>query len=202
MFNLMSGSTMYTATAVLLAVQDGLLDLDEPLTSDLPGFGVHSTWESGPERRMTLRVLLSHRSGLTHEAPRGSNVDSSDRSFDDHCRSISDTWLLFPVGHHAEYGNLAFDLAAWTVACWTQPCSRRCTRYLGDVLANASGSGSGSASLPAPGVAGPSKATVAAGSGSCATWGGTRSRASGWPCCSTRTTTRCRRRWRPRSGSS
>jgi len=131
LFNLMSGSKMYTATAVLLAVQDGLLDLDEPLVSYLPDFTVHSTWELHPERRMTLRILLSHRSGLTHEARRGSNFDHSDVSFDDHCRSISDTWLRFPVGHHAEYGNLAFDLAAWTVERVTGP---RFADYVRDVL--------------------------------------------------------------------
>lgn len=131
LFNLMSGSKMYTATAVLLAVQDGLLDLDEPLVSYLPDFTVHSTWELHAERRMTLRILLSHRSGLTHEAPRGSNFDHSDVSFDDHCRSISDTWLRFPVGHHAEYGNLAFDLAAWTVERVT---GRRFADYVRDVL--------------------------------------------------------------------
>lgn len=131
LFNLMSGSKMYTATAVMLAVQDGLLDLDDPLTSYLPDFTVHSTWELHPERRMTLRIRLSHRSGLTHEAPRGSNFDSSDLSFDDHCRSISDTWLRFPVGHHAEYGNLAFDLAAWTVEHVT---GRRFAEHVRDVL--------------------------------------------------------------------
>jgi len=69
----MSGSTTSPATAVLLAVQDGLLDLDEPLVSHLPHSTVHSTWELPPERRMTLRILLSHRSALTR-SPAGQTL--------------------------------------------------------------------------------------------------------------------------------
>ncbi|WP_157973739.1 serine hydrolase domain-containing protein [Desertihabitans aurantiacus] len=112
LFSLQSASKMYTATAVMCAVRDGLVDLDEALPAYLPEFTVHSRWESTPEARITLRHLLSHRSGLVHEAPRGSNYDNSDDSFEDHCASISETWLEFPVGDHYSYSNLGIDLAA------------------------------------------------------------------------------------------
>lgn len=115
LFCLMSGTKPYTAATVMLAVQEGLLDLDEPVATHLPELRLRSAWEDHPERRITLRLLLSHRAGLTHEAPRGSNFDAHDVSFDDHCRSIAGTWLRFPVGHHAEYSNLGPDLAAWAV---------------------------------------------------------------------------------------
>ncbi len=111
-FSLQSASKMYTATAVMCAVRDGLVKLDEPLPTYLPEFTVHSTWESAPETRMTLRHLLSHRAGLVHEAPRGSNYDASDESFEDHCASISETRLEFPVGDRYSYSNLGIDLAA------------------------------------------------------------------------------------------
>lgn len=111
MFSLQSVSKLYTATMIMTAVRDGLVDLDEPITTYLPDFTVNSTWERRPERRMTLRLLLSHRAGFTHEAPTGSNY-RFDRSWAAHCRSISDTWLKFPVGHHYEYSNLGIDLAA------------------------------------------------------------------------------------------
>ncbi|MET9023031.1 serine hydrolase [Actinopolymorpha sp. NPDC004070] len=114
-FSIQSGSKMYTATAVMLAVQRGLVDLDTPITAYLPDFTVHSRWESEPQQRMTLRHLLSHTAGFTHEAPLGSNFDDRDTSFEEHCRSISATWLRFPVGHHYEYSNLGIDLAALIV---------------------------------------------------------------------------------------
>jgi CubicO group peptidase (beta-lactamase class C family) len=111
MFSVQSVSKMYAATAVMLAVQDGLLDLDEPITSYLPSFTVNSSWEEAPEARITLRHLLSHTAGLAHEAPIGSNYLAG-RSWRAHCRSISETWLRFPVGHHHQYSNLGIDLAA------------------------------------------------------------------------------------------
>lgn len=114
MFSVQSVSKLYTATAVMTAVQDGLLDLDQPITAYLPGFTVNSAWERHPERRITLRHLLSHTAGFTHEASAGSNVVGG-RSWSAHCRSISDSWLRFPVGHHYEYSNLGIDLAAYAL---------------------------------------------------------------------------------------
>jgi CubicO group peptidase (beta-lactamase class C family) len=114
-FSIQSASKMYTATAVLLAVQQGLVDLDEPITSYLPEFTVNSRFEAQPERRMTLRHLLSHTAGFTHEAPIGGNYEVGRGSFETHCRSISDTWLRFPVGQHFDYSNLGIDLAGYVL---------------------------------------------------------------------------------------
>lgn len=113
MFSVQSASKMYTATAVMLAVQQGLVDLDEPITRYLPEFTVKSRFESNPEQKITLRHLLSHTAGFTHEAPVGGNFEVGRGSFEAHCRSISDTWLRFPVGHHFDYSNLGVDIAGY-----------------------------------------------------------------------------------------
>ena len=115
LFSLQSISKVFTATAVLLAVQHGLLDLDEPITTYLPDFTVHSIFEAHPESKITLRTLLSHTAGFTHEAPVGNNFDVNAESFDAHVRSISDTWLRFPVGTGFAYSNLGIDLAAYVL---------------------------------------------------------------------------------------
>jgi CubicO group peptidase (beta-lactamase class C family) len=115
-WSLQSQSKMYTAAAVLLAVQDGLLDLDAPVTRYLPGFTVRSQHEPDPAGRLTLRHLLGHTAGFTHEAPEGSNYRIGSASFVRHCASVRDTWLRFPVGHHYDYSNLGIDLAAEVVA--------------------------------------------------------------------------------------
>jgi CubicO group peptidase (beta-lactamase class C family) len=112
-FSVQSTSKNFTATAVLLAVQRGLLDLDEPITTYLPEFSVHSRFESDPQKKMTLRLLLSHRAGFTHEAPVGNNYYSASPSFEAHVRSISDTWLRYPVGERFAYSNLGVDLAGY-----------------------------------------------------------------------------------------
>lgn len=68
-FSIQSTSKNFTATAIMLAVQRGLLDLDKPITAYVPDFTVHRRFESAPQEKMTLRLLLSHRAGFTHEAP-------------------------------------------------------------------------------------------------------------------------------------
>jgi CubicO group peptidase (beta-lactamase class C family) len=112
-FGVQSMSKLFTATAVMRAVAAGRLDLDAPITTYLPEFTVHSAFEQHPERKITLRMLLGHTAGFTHEAPVGNNNDLDPGDFDAHVRSISDTWLRFPVGTGYAYSNLGIDLAGY-----------------------------------------------------------------------------------------
>jgi CubicO group peptidase (beta-lactamase class C family) len=115
-FSVQSMSKLFTATAVVQAAAAGRLDLDEPITTYLPGFTVHSAFEEHPERKITLRMLLSHTAGFTHEAPVGNNNELDPGDFGAHVRSISDTWLRFPVGSGYAYSNLGIDLAGHILA--------------------------------------------------------------------------------------
>ena len=56
---------------MLLAVQDELVNLDTPITAYIPDFTVNSRFKYRPEQRITLRHLLNHTAGFTHEAPMG-----------------------------------------------------------------------------------------------------------------------------------
>ena len=112
-FSIQSMSKSFTALGVLLAVQDELLDLDEPITTYLPEFTVNSIFEDHPEKKMTLRLLLAHRAGFTHEAPLGGNYDCRPHTFEQHVISISDSWLRHPVGYRYSYSNLGIDLAGY-----------------------------------------------------------------------------------------
>jgi CubicO group peptidase (beta-lactamase class C family) len=112
MYGILSMSKTVTVTGLMMAVEEGLLDLDVPITTYLPGFAVHSRFDSDPVPRMTIRHLLSMTSGLTHDAPVGNNADPACPSYDAHIRSISDTWLRFRTGERAEYSNLGVELAA------------------------------------------------------------------------------------------
>jgi CubicO group peptidase (beta-lactamase class C family) len=112
-FSIQSISKNFTAVAIMAAVQDGLLDLDRPITAYLPDFRVHSRFEDAPQAKMTLRLLLAHRAGFTHEAPVGNGYDLSAPTFEQHVRSISDTWLRYPVGERYSYSNLGVDLAGF-----------------------------------------------------------------------------------------
>ncbi|OFX89522.1 MAG: hypothetical protein A2W99_14440 [Bacteroidetes bacterium GWF2_33_16] len=114
LFSLQSISKNFTAMAVLVAVQEGLLNLDTPISLYLNDFTVNSRYESNPENIITLRHLLSHRAGFTHEAPIGNNY-YPEGSFDEHIKSISDTWLRFPIYQRFSYSNLGVDLAGYII---------------------------------------------------------------------------------------
>ncbi len=112
-FSIQSMSKSFTALGVLMAVQDGLVGLDEPITTYLPDFTVNSPYEEHPQKKMTLRILLTHRAGFTHEAPLGNNYDCRPHTFEEHVLSISDSWLRYPVGYRFSYANQGIDLAGY-----------------------------------------------------------------------------------------
>ncbi len=112
-FSIQSMSKSFTSTIVLMAVKDGLLDLDTPISTYLPDFTVNSIFDERPQDIITLRMLLSHTAGFTHEAPVGNNFDPDPGTWEKHIASISDTWLKFPVGQGWSYSNLGVDLAGF-----------------------------------------------------------------------------------------
>jgi len=103
-----------TAAAVMMAVQDGLLDLQAPLITYLPDFTVNSRFEKQPERKVTLAHLLSSTAGLPAEASLGNFFEPTPMlAFDEHVKSLYGCWLLSPVGGRFVNGNASFDLAAF-----------------------------------------------------------------------------------------
>lgn len=112
LFSIQSMSKNFTALAVMYAVQEGLVDLDSPIKKYLPDFKINSCYEVLPEEKITLRMMLNHTAGFTHEAPIGNNFDFRFRTKQEHWNSICDTWLKFPVNTRYSYSNLGYDLAA------------------------------------------------------------------------------------------
>ena len=87
LFSMQSISKHFTTLGFLRAVDKGLVQLDEHLTAVAPKFKVHSRLGDGEAETITFRQLLSHWSGLPHEAPVGNNYDFRNTSFDDHIRT-------------------------------------------------------------------------------------------------------------------
>jgi CubicO group peptidase (beta-lactamase class C family) len=113
-FCIRSISKSVTSLGVLMAVQEGLIDLDTPISEYLPDFTVHSRYDEHPEDVMTLRHMLSHWAGFTHDPPAGLNLDQPDY-FERYIETISDTWLRFPVGYRMQYANRGVDLAGYII---------------------------------------------------------------------------------------
>ncbi len=109
-------SKLITATTVMLAVQDGLVSLDEPITTYLPEFKINSRYEEHPERKITLRRLLNFTAGLPVETPLGNYFEpSSTALFEDHVKSLFGTWLVCPVGSSFYQSGASSDLATYIV---------------------------------------------------------------------------------------
>ena len=124
-FLICSVSKTITATAVMLAVQEGLLELDVPIIEYLPQFTVHSRFEEHPEKKITLRHLLSHTSGIAFEAPVGNGREPSYGTLEEHVLSVSDTWLRHKVGERYSYSGPGYDLAAYILQVQSgQPFAR------------------------------------------------------------------------------
>ena len=126
-FGILSVSKPVTVTGLMMAEQEGLLNFDVPIRNYLPGFTIESRFRGDPMSEITMRHLISMTSGLTHDAPVGNNADPYSPSYESHIRSISNTWLRFQPGEHAEYSNLGIELAAY---CLQQVIHKPFTEYI------------------------------------------------------------------------
>jgi CubicO group peptidase (beta-lactamase class C family) len=111
-FCIRSISKSVTALAVLVAVQEGLVHLDTPISRYLPDFTVNSQYDERPQDLITLRHMLGHWASFTHDPPFGINLDKPGY-FERYIDRISDTWLKYPVGYRLYYANYGYDLAAY-----------------------------------------------------------------------------------------
>jgi CubicO group peptidase (beta-lactamase class C family) len=109
-------SKLITATAAMLAVQDGLVKLDEPIATYLPDFKINSRYEEHSAQKITLRRLLNFTAGLPVESPLGNYFEpASTASFEDHVKSLDGTWLVCPVGSSFYHSDASSDLAAYAI---------------------------------------------------------------------------------------
>jgi CubicO group peptidase (beta-lactamase class C family) len=115
LFSLQSTTKTVTAVAFLLAVQQGLATLDDPLVDHYPEFTVNSRYGHAEYRKIRFRHLLSHSSGLAREGRVGGVFNRDPCTFEEHIHSISDSWLKFPVGTGFSYSNAGMNLVAYAL---------------------------------------------------------------------------------------
>jgi CubicO group peptidase (beta-lactamase class C family) len=113
LFSVQSISKSYTAAAFLRAIDKGWFKLDDRFRKYVPEFTIHSRYGSDEADKITFRHLLSHWAGLPHEAPLGNGHDDRFCTFDEHIKSIPQTWLKAPVGARYSYSNIGIDLVGY-----------------------------------------------------------------------------------------
>lgn len=102
---------MATTMATMLLVDRGALDLDAPVTDYLADFSQSDASQTDPgvglhmdKADITVRHLLTHRSGLSQWQPTYYWASSADAAFD----WIRDLPLEWPVGEGRHYSDLGF----------------------------------------------------------------------------------------------
>jgi len=102
-FEIGSVSKQFIAAGIMLLVQDGLVDLDDPVGRHLDG--TPDAWQA-----ITLRHLLTHTSGLVREAPGFEPLTVQDDR--DVIATAYSLPLEFAPGERWEYSNLGYFVLA------------------------------------------------------------------------------------------
>ena len=113
-YKMWSVAKVFTAIETMRLVEEGLLDLDAPITDVLPDFSIQSRFQD-PEP-ITVRSILAHHSGLPRNGchsmlhvPPGSNVLA------DIVASVKDCRTAFPVGYRYKYVNLGPQILGYII---------------------------------------------------------------------------------------
>jgi len=96
-----SVSKLFTDLAVMQIVVQGRLDLDAPVSRVLPEFAPRNPFNVP----ITLRQLMSHRSGLVREPPVGHYFDPDPPPLEKVVRSLAGTTLVYEPGTRTKYSN-------------------------------------------------------------------------------------------------
>ncbi len=104
-----SVSKLFTDMAIMQLMEKGEIDLDAPITRYLPDFHPKNPFPG----QITLRELMSHRSGLVREPPLGHYFDATDPTLKATVRSLNATTLVYPPGKHTKYSNAAIAVVGY-----------------------------------------------------------------------------------------
>ncbi|MGH8879268.1 MAG: serine hydrolase domain-containing protein, partial [Stackebrandtia sp.] len=97
----------FTAMAVMTLVEDGEIELDEPVSAQLPGFEMADPRAD----EVTVRQLLNQTSGFSDTTMDVADLEES-TSLADYASRMKDDALAHDPGTRWEYCNANFDLAA------------------------------------------------------------------------------------------
>ncbi|SHK43668.1 serine hydrolase [Rhodothermus profundi] len=110
-YRVASISKLFTALAVMQLVEQGVLDLDTDVRTYLPDFHPEDSFEAP----ITLRQLLSHRSGQVREPPVGHYFDPTEPSLQATVYSLNETRRVYPPETRTKYSNAAVSVAGFVV---------------------------------------------------------------------------------------
>jgi D-alanyl-D-alanine carboxypeptidase len=115
LFRFDSNTKPMTAMAVMQLRDDGLLKLDDPLVEYIPEFA-GTQQIAGKVEDVTLRRLMTHRSGLSGEVPGTWHATGVGPTIEEILEHIGETGIVIPPDSQHKYCNLGFALLGEVVA--------------------------------------------------------------------------------------
>jgi CubicO group peptidase (beta-lactamase class C family)/D-alanyl-D-alanine dipeptidase len=106
-----SVSKLFTDIGIMQLVERGEIDLDAPVTRYLPDFQPRNPFD----KPITLRQLMSHRSGLVREPPVGHYFDPTEPSLAETVNSLNATELVYEPGTRMKYSNAAVSVVGYVL---------------------------------------------------------------------------------------
>ena len=103
LFRVGSVTKLFTDIALMQLVEEGLIDLQAPVSTYLPTFSPQNPFDVD----ITVEMLLTHRSGLVREPPCGSYFDTSEPTLESVVSSVNQTQLVYAPGSKIQYSNAA-----------------------------------------------------------------------------------------------
>ncbi len=106
-----SVSKLFTDIAIMQLVEQKKLDLDVPITRYLPDFRPRNPFG----KAITLRQLMSHRSGVVREPPVGNYFETTEPSLARTISSLNQTKLVYAPESRIKYSNAAIAAAGYVL---------------------------------------------------------------------------------------
>ncbi len=107
-------SKLFTALATMQLVEQGKVNLDEPVVTYWPGFRIVAPFHDADP--ITLRQLMCHRSGLVRESPVGGYLDPNEPTIAATVASLADCVLVHPPNSKTKYSNIGVTVVGHVVA--------------------------------------------------------------------------------------
>ncbi len=106
-----SVSKLFTDIAIMQLVEKKEIDIDLPISTYLPEFNPKNPFG----KQITLRHIMTHRSGLVRESPVGSYFDATEPSIKQSVESIYNSKIVYEPETKIKYSNAAINTAGFVI---------------------------------------------------------------------------------------
>ncbi|WP_442485545.1 serine hydrolase [Aeoliella sp. SH292] len=111
MYRIGSVSKLFTDLAIMQLVAAGKIDLDAPIQTYIPEFKPDNQFGIP----ITLRMLMSHQSGLVREPPVGNYFDANEPTLEETVLSLNGLKLVYKPGERTKYSNAAIAVVGYAI---------------------------------------------------------------------------------------